>query len=456
MIVTKHYSQILLLLFFSTFFCGSLFSSYFMGMLEVNNSYDLKRCLVIVFTILATVFLLCGKSVQIILPSRFTCFSVCTIFIFGTISALYGEHTYWSMVELANFLVIIYLFFIISVCVLAIGRDEVIRYFFWFSLFFSLCISLKFFLFMSFHFLDLNKPNIHSLVSGFMNVRFFNQLQVILMPLLCLAFFIDELKRLKRLAIFLFAFLWLILLQSEARGALLAVTASALIMVFFMPVSARQQFVRSICMALGIGFSLWLLLVILLPLFIFNDEVWQLRTSSSGRIAMWLYILQEIPQQILLGYGPMSFAWAEGKPIPNAHPHNSLLQFLYEYGLVIFIIVSSWSVLKLTGLLKGLKRCKQAGIIASADIVVVFALTSAWIYSMFDGMAVMPLSQALLAAVLGLNCQDNKSIQLPIRWRILVAVIVLLLGAQVLASLTRPELSEQMYPRLWLKGVVNN
>jgi len=148
----------------------------------------------------------------------------------------------------------------------------------------------------------------------------------------------------------------------------------------------------------------------------------------------------------------MSFAWAEAKPLPNAHPHNALLQFLYEYGVVIFLLVASWSVIKLASMFRELKQAE----IVNADVAVVFALCSAWIYSMFDGMLVMPLSQALLAALLALNCRDKKVIELSISRRIVAVAVVLVFGGILVSSLAKPELNEQMYPRLWLQGLIKN
>lgn len=452
LILSHAFSRIILLLFFVIFFMGSLLSGYLSGFAGLSNSYDLKRILVIVFVMVTMVLLSWRKSVSIVMLSRYTCWVASTIFIVGLISALNGKHPFWSLLELANFILMICLFFIIGSIIADIGKFEVLRYFFWFSLFFSLCTSLKFFLLLLFHFLDTNRPDVHSLISGFMNVRFFNQLQVMLMPLLCLSFYIDELKKFKWLGMLAFSFLWLILLQSEARGALLAIILSVLAVHYFLPVQARKHFTYSILIAIVLGSALWLLLIVLLPLFFFDSEIWQLRTGSSGRVAMWIYILQEIPQRILIGYGPMSFAWAEAKPLPNAHPHNALLQFLYEYGVVIFLLVASWSVIKLTSMLRELKQAE----IFNANVAVVFALCSAWIYSMFDGMTVMPLSQALLAALLALNCRDKKVIELSISRRIVAVAVVLVFGGILVSSLAKPELNEQMYPRLWLQGLIKN
>lgn len=445
-------ARIILIVFFTVFFMGSILSDYFVGVTGGSNSYDLKRILIISFVMLVIVFISWGKEVRIAIPSRFTCVTISCIFIIGIISALYGQHPFWSMLELVNFLLLICLFFILSSSIAFMGRSEVLRYFFGFALFFTLCISTKFFLFLLFHFIDTSRPNLHSLVYGFMNVRFFNQLQVILMPLLCLSFYMEELKKFRFLAMLAFSFLWLILLQSEARGAVLAIMVSAFLVYCFLPILARKQFIRPLLSAIALGTGLWLVLIVILPLFIFDDDIWQLRVDSSGRIAMWLYILQEIPQRIFIGFGPMGFAWAEGKPLLNAHPHNALLQFLYEYGIGVFLVVTVWSLLNLTTLFRNIKKTQEL----NANTVIIFALCSAWIYSLFDGMIVMPLSQALLTALLAINCQHHKVITVHIKWRLLATIVIILLSILLMNSLSHPELNQSMYPRLWLTGLIDN
>src|SRR5690606_31499995 len=100
--------------------------------------------------------------------------------------------------------------------------------------------------------------------------------------------------------------------------------------------------------------------------------------------------------------------WAEARPLPNAHPHNALLQFLYEFGVFSFILLASWSVMKLRTILKrltllGTKPNEYLAVKLQSsidtrfdtnrdttDIVLVFALCAVWIYAMFDGVIVMP------------------------------------------------------------------
>lgn len=471
------FSRIILLIFFVLFFLGSVLSGYITGYLGGDNAYDLKRILVILFIVLSPFGLLWRPSIPIIVLSPFTLWVVASVFILGLISTIFSEHPFWSFVELANFLLLLYLFYVIGVLIADIGRTAALQYFFGFALFFSVCIAVKFFLLLLFHALDANRSDVHSLVAGFMNVRFFNQLQVILLPLLCLSFYIEPLKKYKRAAMLVFGVLWLILLQSEARGAVLALVVAAVVVYRFLSADLRKGFIRPIIKAVAFGTLLWLVLIIIIPLFIFDSQIWQLRTNSSGRIDMWIYILQAIPERIGLGYGPMSFAWAEARPLPNAHPHNALMQFLYEFGVVAFILLASWSLITLWAKLKRLtllgekvggkpsehlaKKPQISLDIDSdidtdrTDIVLVFALCAIWIYAMFDGVMVMPLSQALLVALLALNCRHYQPRVITLPLKVTLVAILITCGALLIASLGDTALNPQMYPRLWLTGIIN-
>lgn len=468
-------SRIILLTFFALFFLGSVLSGYITGYLGVDNAYDLKRILVIIFIVCSAVGLLWRPSIPIIVTSPFTLWVVASLFILGLISTIFSQHPFWSFVELANFLLLLCLFYVIGVLIADIGRTAALQYFFGFALFFSICIAVKFFLLLLFHALDNNRPDVHSLVADFMNVRFFNQLQVALLPLLCLSFYIEPLKKYKRVAMVTFSVLWLILLQSEARGALLALLVAAIVVYRFLPASFGKAFIRPIMKAVAFGTLLWLVLIIIIPLFIFDSPIWQLRTNSSGRIDMWIYILHAIPEHIGLGYGPMSFAWAEARPLPNAHPHNALMQFLYEFGVVAFILLASWSLITLWSILKRLKllgakssehlaKNSQCSLDTSShivietdttDIVLAFALCAIWIYAMFDGVIVMPLSQALLVALLALNCRHYQSRVITLPLKVALVAILITCGALLIVSLGDTALNQQLYPRLWLTGIIN-
>lgn len=448
----------------------------------MDNAYDLKRILVIIFIVCSAVGLLWRSSIPMIAPSPFTLWVVVSLFILGLLSTFFSQHPFWSLLELANFFLLLCLFYILGVLITDIGRNLTLQYFFGFALFFSICIAVKFFLLLFFHALDANRPDVHSLVAGFMNVRFFNQLQVMLLPLLCLSFYIEPLKKYKRAAMLAFSVLWLILLQSEARGAVLALVVAAVVVYRFLSAELRKGFIRPIIKAVAFGTLLWLVLIIIIPLFIFDSPIWQLRTNSSGRIDMWIYILQMIPERIGLGYGPMSFAWADARPLPNAHPHNALMQFLYEFGVVAFILATSWSLITLWSILKRLiilgekvgeklgekpseylaknsQSCFDIGSYIgiekdTTDIVLAFALCAIWIYAMFDGVIVMPLSQALLVSLLALNCRQYQLRVIALPWKVVLIAAVITCAALLIASLGDTALNQLMYPRLWLTGII--
>jgi len=471
------FSRIFLLTFFALFFLGSVLSGYITGYLGVDNAYDLKRILVIIFIVCSAIGLLWRSSIPIILPSPLTLWVVVSLFILGFISTIFSQHPFWSLLELANFFLLLCLFYILGVLITDIGRNLTLQYFFGFALFFSICIAVKFFLLLFFHALDANRPDVHSLVAGFMNVRFFNQLQVMLLPLLCLSFYIEPLKKYKRTAMLAFSVQWLILLQSEARGALLAIVLAAVVVYRFLPANLGKTFVLPMLKAVVFGTLLWLVLIIIIPLFIFDSPIWQLRSNSSGRIDMWIYILHAIPERIGLGYGPMSFAWAEARPLPNAHPHNALMQFLYEFGVVAFILATSWSLITLWAKLKRLTllgekvggkpsehlaKNRQSSLDTvsdidkdTTDIVLAFALCAIWMYAMFDGVIVMPLSQALLMALLALNCRQYEPRVIALPWKVVLMAAVITCAALLIVSLGDTALNQQLYPRLWLTGIIN-
>jgi len=192
---------------------------------------------------------------------------------------------------------------------------------------------------------------------------------------------------------------------------------------------------------------------------------------------MWIYILHAIPERIGLGYGPMSFAWAEARPLPNAHPHNALMQFLYEFGVVAFILATSWSLITLWAKLKRLTllgekvggkpsehlaKNRQSSLDTvsdidkdTTDIVLAFALCAIWMYAMFDGVIVMPLSQALLMALLALNCRQYEPRVIALPWKVVLMAAVITCAALLIVSLGDTALNQQLYPRLWLTGIIN-
>ena len=54
---------------------------------------------------------------------------------------------------------------------------------------------------------------------------------------------------------------------------------------------------------------------------------------SSGRLQMWLYTLEKISEKPWFGHGPQAFDLFDDV-YTAAHPHNGILQFLLEWGVI--------------------------------------------------------------------------------------------------------------------------
>jgi len=65
-----------------------------------------------------------------------------------------------------------------------------------------------------------------------------------------------------------------------------------------------------------------------------------LRHRLSGRYEIWEYAINKIMERPFFGYGPNGFAIIAFndvdyvKGVPYAQPHNFIVQFLFEYGIV--------------------------------------------------------------------------------------------------------------------------
>ncbi|MGL4901399.1 MAG: O-antigen ligase family protein, partial [Shewanella sp.] len=315
-------------------FLGTVFASDFSYFIGVENEYDLKRLLVLGFIWAASLGACFVKKLGLLTFSRAT-IAVGSIFlILAIVSAYFGRHPFWSMVELVNFGLLAVAFYLFAICAKSINREALYSAIYAGVLLFSVMTLAKYMLFLFFSYADSQRFDIHGLLSGYVNVRFFNQLQVMAIPLLFLAFFNENLAKFKRITVAIVGMHWMVLLQTEARGAMLSLIFITVLLWWFVDANARKHLMLTLLQTVFLGICLWLVFIILIPYWLMDATTFQLRTGSSGRLDLWRYVLNAMPENLWLGFGPMSFTWAEGKPLPHAHPHNSMMQLLYEYGVV--------------------------------------------------------------------------------------------------------------------------
>jgi hypothetical protein len=159
------------------------------------------------------------------------------------------------------------------------------------------------------------------------------------------------------------------------------------------------------------------------------------------------------------------------------HPHNALLQWAAEWGLVSTIIVI---FIVLWGYVQWVRQCRQV-VEHSKDkeielrIALTVSLTAASIHAMLSGIIVMPLSQLVGALIIGIclgiyhieqkiekTPSTAVSMQRGLSYRvgILVTVGAILISAlstwlgavELRKTLLDTSYNESLYPRIWLPG----
>ena len=239
---------------------------------------------------------------------------------------------------------------------------------------------------------------------GCFNVRFFNQYQLWTLSLLCLPLLGSTIKRtaIRRWLFIILTCWWVLLFASAGRGVLLAWLLAMLITAGY-----YRQLARPLLHLHLTGFIFGLIgygvLFYLLPSFLVGGILTQtvFRDSTSDRIGLWKQALSMIQTHPWFGVGPMHYAW-----YPNtiaAHPHNSVLQLAAEWGLPATVLMLT---LAGYGVFCWLRRFNAVSLqtIDHPDVAVAlfFTLVANASYSLVDGVIVMPLSQVMMAVIIGL------------------------------------------------------
>ncbi|WP_336244814.1 O-antigen ligase family protein [Shewanella sp. SG41-4] len=391
----KTYSRGLLIVSACFFLLGTVFAVKFAHLVGVGSEYDIKRMIVIGNIWLFSLGLCFIKDVEFIRLSTATKALAFIFFTLAACSALLSKHPFWGGIEIANIGLLISAFVFFFISMRSFDRDTIHFWVYTCFLLFSVFTFVKYILFLLFSYADAQSFDIHGLISGYVNVRFFNQLQVMVMPLLFLPFFSQNLARFRIISFIVISLHWTVLLQTEARGAILSLILASSLIMFFLSAVSRKRFIAILLKTLLAGVSIWLVFIIIIPYWLMDSASFQIRTSSSGRVDLWLYVLTSIPDSLWLGFGPMSFAWGEGKPLPNAHPHNAVMQLLYEYGVIVCILSCAWVVNCVYSRCKMLNQYKHISLTP-----IMYALLSGLIYSLFSGVAVMPFAQVLFVFLL--------------------------------------------------------
>lgn len=440
-----------LFLYAAAFLASTLLASSISRITDIGNLFDFKRFLAISVILSSVLILASPRQLRGARLQPTSIVALLTFFILGMISAIYSAKPYWGMVELANCGLLLIAFFTCCICMNYVSKRSLFRGVYIFVAAFSLLFLMQFVIKLLIHMLEAKKPGMFSLISGFDNPRILNQLQVMLLPLLLLPFITLSLAKYQRLSVFLMAIHWMAMIQTEARGAILSLTLAGALVLYFNRAADRKTILKPLAQSILVGLALWAVLIVVIPYLLIGETNLRFRTGSSGRAELWLYALNSIRDNFWLGLGPMSFAWAEGKPLFNAHPHNSSLQILYEYGFLVFLVLLIWVTRALHIALKKI----DSDLHRETDTVVLFSILSALCYSQLSGVIVMPITQLMLVFLIALYHYQSNTCNVSIKMRWVIPASALLLATFIYSTYEHQQLQHLKMPRLWQHGLIS-
>lgn len=241
----------------------------------------------------------------------------------------------------------------------------------------------------------------------FANVRFFSQYQAYALPLIPLAAALSRMSRTWRIVAYViaanfWALQWMVGSRAVWIGAVVAVT----IILAFMRNGRLAWIGRQAALVIS-GALIYLLFshvlsssapgVVSVPGV--SSAIEFGNQSDTDRLVMASTSLKMLGEHPLLGIGPGQWGLHQSL-VKNAHPHNSSLQLLSEYGLFAGTAAVGLFVLLLLFAVRTL-RAGAPGAASPVTASLCAALLMGSVDSLFSGNLIMPHSQILLCVIAG-------------------------------------------------------
>jgi len=312
-----------------------------------------------------------------------------------------------------------------------------------------------------------------TLLVGFSNPRFPAQLQVLTIPLLPLAMQRAPTAFWRVCLTIVAALWWMCFIGSGSRTGWIAISAAAVVMVFFGAEGRRWlkwQLVFAVTGALLWGFLFHWLPALLSVTAAPETGRFSDFASVGARWKLWRISVESALAHPFLGLGPMHFAYVDNGD--GAHPHNFWLQLAAEWGIPAALLIGAVTVgffvrLWRTARVEADPTMKRIG-------VAMVAVVLAWgVGTMSDGYMVIPTSQVMSTAVLMLAVMwlrlaspsiapSPKGRLTPAIWTIFCAIALAVLALLPTTEFGQPTRREQawraehpgafMWPRFWQQG----
>jgi len=305
--------------------------------------------------------------------------------IFGLFSTIFSDEKLFSLMYIIHFILLFHLLIIST----NIKTKQAILCFIYILVAAHISLILICFLNIIFSLNDGSGLNRYNIYVGFINVRFFNQVQIFILPLLLLLL---KNKHINKLIVFSIALNLLLMFIGHARGALLS-WGVLLCFIILSNSSLKKQAITSIYISV---FS-YLLFLYLNSLT--SSGITVLKTTSGGRYELWFNTLSTLNwSHFIIGNGPGIFEGTINNSRPFGHPHNSLIEVLIEWGGLALLAIACLILNTLKHTYEYLKTHKKDTLTS----VIFYSWLAGIIYSLFSGVHVMPVSQTLLFVTWGI------------------------------------------------------
>ncbi len=317
-------------------------------------------------------------------------------------------------------------------------------------------------------------PSYREVWPGFAHVRFLGQWQTWTLPLIVLpmAMFTESTKTMRAGQQILAACWWALLLAAGTRGTYVA-EAVAFVTVALMFGRSSLVWLRLQARSIFAGAVLYLFTYVIVAgdRSAFLDMFAHITArSTSGRSDLWQAAIDATLSSPLLGIGPQHYVYVRPEGAFAAHPHNALLQWSSEWGLVSALIVAG---LAAWGLIAWLRRAREE-LVGHEEtdrttllVALSASLVAGGVHMMLSGLIVMPMSQMQMVIVvawaLSLHLRPSPETPGPAPPAGQIALACgAVLSLSMLLACSAPDLnrrqfdtaprSETIGPRFWLYG----
>jgi len=435
------------------------------------SPYDTQRIVELLFLELSAIGLLFASKktwqVSFYTMPRNIRIGLVIILILGLLSSLQAPLPKMAYLELSLFVLLFFLIITVASQRIIFGElfdYQLIKLLIFFAVLYSILVFKQM---LIIHLINVPASHItNNFFPGFANIRFFSQYQLWSLFLVTVPLFSLNRKSMPYYIVLIVALLWWTLAWIDGSKSVRVSIGLALLCIIFL---FRAKVIKWLIAHLLIMFIGYLFYKLLLSQATSIHTVTSLNSSTSARETLWLYTWQLIKAHPLLGLGPMHFAYYIN--LIAAHPHNALLQFAVEWGVPVALLLVGIIIYSILTWVKSLLSAESVPVLSLALLA---TLIAEFCNSMMDGVIVTPMSQVMMAIIIGWSYgvyraayrQEIKQTARDYFLLLLRAIMVassagIVIGVlPVLSHLSQNEIiwylqqnpSKPFYPRFWLQG----